>query len=378
MTSLMRIPQQKADELRQKQPGTLTFTLLRLLADGEFHSGEVLARQLGVSRTGVSNALRGVATYGLVLYSVRGRGYKLVNPPQWLDARHIVRHLDKLGKFFQIEILDSATSSNTLLLQRAAPNAAHGRVSGGSVLAVEWQSGGRGRMGRVWHSGLGSALTFSLLWRFECGLSALSGLSLAAGVALVRALHALGVQGVGLKWPNDVMADMKLAQRDTVPLARLRERETRGPAGVAKLAGILIEAQGDMLGPSAVVIGIGMNLSLPQPLADQIGQPVVNLADIADAPPERNLLLAVILRELHGVLHEFVAHGFAALRAEWESYHVWQGQPVQLLLPDGGSVDGVARGVTEDGALILETAQGVRKFNVGEVGMRSGSVHVAA
>lgn len=335
--------------LKQSAPGALTFTLLRMLADGEFHSGEVLAQQLGISRTSVSNALRGLAGYGLVLYSVRGRGYRLVNSPQWLDAARVSSQLGEMGKFFQIEIFDSAPSSNTLLLQRAVQGA-----SSGSVVAVEWQSGGRGRLGRVWHSGLGNALTFSLLWRFERGLSALSGLSLAAGVALMRALRALDVKDVHLKWPNDVLG-------------------TQG-----KLAGILVEAQGDMLGPSAVVIGIGMNLSLPHTVSRHIGQPVANLADMTAVLPERNRLLAVLLREIHGVLQEFAAHGFAALRMEWENCHAWHNQPVHLQLPDGGSVDGVARGVTEEGALQLETKQGMLRFNVGEISLRSGSGHVAA
>ncbi len=361
MNALMDISQQdapgqkRAANFRQlNEPGTLTFTLLRMLADGEFHSGEVLARQLGISRASVSNALREVADYGLVLYSVRGRGYKLVNSPQWLDAARVSSHLGELGKFFRIEILDSAPSSNTLLLQRAAANAANGGAPSGSVVAVEWQSGGRGRQGRVWHSGLGNALTFSLLWRFERGLSALSGLSLAAGVALMRALHALDVKDAQLKWPNDVL----------------------GAQG--KLAGILVEAQGDMLGPSAVVIGIGMNLSLPHTVSRHIGQPVANLADMTAALPERNHLFAVLLRELHGVLQEFAARGFAALRMEWESDHAWHNRPVQLQLPDGASVTGIARGVTEEGALQLETKQGMLRFNVGEISLRSGSGHVAA
>ncbi|MFZ1318324.1 MAG: biotin--[acetyl-CoA-carboxylase] ligase, partial [Candidatus Nitrotoga sp.] len=199
----------------------LTFTLLRLLEDGKFHSGEMLAQRLGISRASVSNALHGVDGYGLALYSVPGRGYCLGNPPQWLDAALIARHLGGQAGQFQIEIFDSLPSSNTLLLQRAAQGA-----PSGSVLAVELQSGGRGRLGRSWHSGLGNALTFSLLWRFELDLSALSGLSLAVGVALIRALHALGIANVRLKWPNDVLG---------------------GDGG--KLAGILLEAQGDMLGP---------------------------------------------------------------------------------------------------------------------------------
>lgn len=335
------------DSPQAPEPSALTFTLLRLLADGEFHSGEVLAQQLGISRASVSNALRGVEGYGLKLYSVRGRGYCLSHPPQWLDAKRIAGYMGEQGRDFRIEILDSADSSNTLLLQRAKSDIASGGAASGSVLAVEWQSGGRGRLGRTWHSGLGNALTFSLLWRFDCGLSALSGLSLAAGVALIRALRMLGVARAALKWPNDVLGDN------------------------GKLAGILIEAQGDMLGPSAVVIGIGLNLSLPQQQLRQIGQPVTSLADMLSEVPERNQLLAVILCELNSVLREFGAHGFTALREEWQSYHAMQHRPVQLLLPDGSRVSGIVRGVAEDGSLELETMQELRRFNVGEVSLRS-------
>ena len=353
------------DQFSGQAPTPLVFTLLRLLTDGEFHSGEVLARQLGISRASVSNALRGMEGYGLTLYSVRGRGYRLVNPPQWLDAASIARQMGEFGRCFRIEIFDSASSSNTLLLQRARLDVANGGAPSGSVLALEWQSGGRGRLGRAWHSGLGNALTFSLLWRFECGLSALSGLSLATGVALMRALHCLGVEGARLKWPNDVL-------------------DTRSHNGNTKLAGILIETQGDMLGPSAVMIGIGLNLFLPQPVLHQINQPATSLADMmgktpgTPGVPERNRLFAVLLRELHGVLREFAAHGFSALRAEWENYHALQDQSVRLSLPDGNSVFGIARGVTEDGALKLETVQGMQIFNAGEISLRSGAEHVAA
>ena len=321
-------------------PKSLTFSLLRLLADGEFHSGELLAKQLGVSRASVNNALQGVEQYGLTLYSVRGRGYRLPEPPQWLVAEKIIAAL-KTPEIFKIEIADTALSSNTVLMQRAAQGAASG-----SVLAVEWQSAGRGRMGRTWHSGLGNALTFSLLWRFSSGISALSGLSLAVGVAMMRALHKLDVAGVGLKWPNDVLND-------------------RG-----KLAGILIEAQGDMLGPSVVVIGIGLNLRLPQAVAQHIAQPVGDLAQLVAGLPERNRLLALLLQELADMLGAFAMRGFAPLRAEWESYHVYQHRAVKLLLPDGTQVTGAVCGVNDEGALRVETKQGVQVFHAGEISLR--------
>ena len=201
-------------------------------------------------------------------------------------------------------------------------------------------------MGRTWHSGLGTALTFSLLWRFDCGLNALSGLSLAVGVAVVRALNRLGAQGVQLKWPNDIMT------------------------GQGKLAGVLIEAQGDMLGPSAVVIGIGLNCALSGSQVQHIGQPACALDEICAAMPTRNKLLAVLLQELARVLQQFAQGGFAAFREEWERYHINQDMPVRLHMADGQTVNGIARGVSDSGELCMETEQGTRRFNSGEVGVR--------
>ena len=258
------------------------------------------------------------------------------------------------AKDFRIKILDTAISSNTLLMQQAKLENNNEITPSGSVLAVEWQSGGRGRLGRSWHSGLGSALTFSMLWRFNFGLSALSGLSLAVGVGMLRALHVLGIEGIKLKWPNDLLGEN------------------------GKLAGILIEAQGDMLGPCAVVIGIGLNLFLQESVLNRIDQQVTSLADVlgdARVVPERNHLLAVILLELDMVLREFAEHGFSALRDEWQSYHCFQNCPVQMLLPDGSHVFGIVRGAANDGALELETTQTLRRFNVGEVSLR-GVGHV--
>jgi BirA family biotin operon repressor/biotin-[acetyl-CoA-carboxylase] ligase len=311
-----------------------------MLADGEFHSGEMLAERLGISRASVFNALADVAEHGVELHRIRGRGYRLARPWRCLERDEILRWMGDDATLFDIEILAQALSSNSLLLQRAAP----GNAPGGSVLAVELQQAGRGRRGRTWHSGLGNALTFSLLWRFDCGLNALSGLSLAVGVAIMRALEGLGAEGVHLKWPNDILS----AQ--------------------GKLGGVLVEAQGDMLGPSAVVIGIGLNCTLPDNLAQQIGQPASALDEICATVPERNRLLAALLRELAAVLRQFERNGFAAVRDEWQRCHYHQDKPVRLHMPDGSMVSGIARGVSESGELCLETAQGVRCFNSGEVG----------
>lgn len=328
----------------QEAPKPLTFSLLRILADGEFHSGETMARQLSVSRAGVNSALKDIESYGLQLYRVQGRGYRLLNPATWLNVDLIQQYLDVTNrKRFSIDILESAPSSNTLLLQRATEH-----TPSGSVLAIEWQSSGRGRMGRPWHSGLGNALTFSLLWRFEQGLSALSGLSLAVGLAMVHTLRSFGTNQVFLKWPNDLVdSDGK------------------------KLGGILIEAQGDMLGPSVAVIGIGLNVSLPNHLFRRIDQAANSLSSLLGSVPDRNHLLAVSLLELDKTLRAFVSNSFAAMKSEWELFHAHQDKPVRLSLPNGQHLEGIARGVTPEGALCLETKTGLLTLHAGEISLRS-------
>lgn len=326
----------------------LTSGVLKRLADGDFHSGEVLARAYQVSRASVWLAVRELEAMGLGIYKVRGRGYRLPQPLTLLDRSDVERHLGADRERFALEIRDAVDSTNTALLERAAAGA-----PGGSVLAAEWQPGGRGRLGRAWHAGVGEALTFSLLWRFARGAGALSGLSLAVGVALARALEAEGARAIGLKWPNDVL---------------WRDR---------KLAGILIELAGDALGPTAAVIGIGVNVRLSEATQARIGQPAVDLETACGAAPDRNRLLARVLLELDGVLREFAREGFAPLRAEWQRRHAHQGRRVTLTLPDATRQSGRARGAAEDGSFLLETRAGVKRFHSGEITLRPASAGTA-
>src|SRR5687767_4511291 len=179
---------------------SLSFRVLRRLADGDFHSGSALARDLDVSRGTVWNAVRAFEQAGLDIYRVRGRGYRLAEPVSLLGAAAIEQHAGAAASRFRLELLDVAGSTNTLLMKRAGEGA-----PSGTVIAAEWQESGRGRLGRAWHAGVCGGVTFSLLWRFTQGAAALAGLSLAAGVAVVRAVEKLGVRDVQLKWPNDVL-----------------------------------------------------------------------------------------------------------------------------------------------------------------------------
>lgn len=320
-----------------------TLEVLRQLEDGEFHSGEAIGRSLGITRGSVSNALADVDALGLQVHKVHGRGYRLASPVQWLDRDAIVRDLGPAARVFHLEIVDETGSTNTDLVQAAVQGAASG-----SVRVAELQTRGRGRRGRDWHSGLGGALTFSVLWRFEQGAGFLSGLSLAVGVALARVLRRHGAGDVMLKWPNDLLWRH------------------------LKVAGILIELAGDVMGPTAAVIGVGMNLRLPDSVKARIDQPVVDLARIG-IDVARNRLLAELLGELASVLRQFSAEGFAPFRDEWNAAHAYQDKMVRLKMPDRIEFEGRVEGAAEDGALLIATRSGSRKFYGGELSLRPAS-----
>ncbi len=326
----------------------LTFPILRMLADGQFHSGQVLAQHYKVSRASIWNAILHAKSLGVNVFCVRGRGYKLPQAIDFIDKNNVLSAVGKQFENFDLVILDEIPSTNTYLMQQK--NVAHA-----TCVAAHIQTNGRGRRGRAWVSQLGASLTFSLLWRFQCGAAALSGLSLAVGVAIIRALHEMGIECAQLKWPNDVLVldNMKVAK---------------------KLAGILIELQGDLHGPSVAVIGIGVNLSCPKEMLENIDQPATDLAHIlatANKPLiNQSALLGVLLKHLAEVLSSFEANGFVELRDEWTSYHAYHHKSVKMLLPNGDEIAGVVNGVADDGVLLIETMQGLQRFNAGEISMR--------
>ncbi len=320
---------------------TLTFPVLNVLADGQFHSGEALAQQFKVTRATIWNAVQHAENLGIEIFSVRGRGYKLPIAINLLDKNAVLKAIGEQRAWFTLEVLDEVNSTNTYLMQNK--HAAHA-----TCVAAHVQTNGKGRRGRTWVSQLGASLTFSLLWRFQCGAAALSGLSLCVGVALIRALRDFEVNSAQLKWPNDVLVDGK------------------------KLAGILIELQGDLEGPSIAVIGVGINLdfnsSLPKNMLESIDQPAIDLVSVKAI--DQNALLGAMLKHLADVLSGFEASGFVALRDEWLSYHAYENKPVRMLLPNGTDVKGQVQGVAEDGILLVETALGLQRFSAGEISLR--------
>lgn len=266
-----------------------------------------------------------------------------------LDAETIARGLAARGEALAVEVFESCGSTNSELLARAG-------VAGPLLLLAEEQTAGRGRRGRRWHARSGAALMFSLRWDFAGGAERLRGLSLAAGVAIARALQDLGAQGVALKWPNDLLASM-------------------GKGG-AKLGGILIETRssGDRI---AAVIGVGLNCRRMPGLEIRLKRKVASLDESIDPLPARNEIAIRITAELLRTLRLFGNAGFEAFKADWEAMHANQGQPLRVRTTDGRIVAGIAEGVAPDGGLLLRTRRGVQCIHSGTV-VRENNVRGSA
>lgn len=307
----------------------LTFRALRALADGRFHSGADVARSLGRSRATLSEALKCAPELGVEIFSVRGKGYRLAAPIEFLDAASIAARLAREGSRVRLSVADRVDSTSTRLLELAAAGA-----PSGTCLAAEWQSSGRGRRGRAWISTVGGSLTFSLLWRFERGAGHLGGLSLAAGVAVAHALVECGVERAQVKWPNDVVIDLR------------------------KLAGILVETSGEIQGPTVAVVGVGVNYRLGERAIDRIDQPVADVAGCVAPAPSRSALLAALASHLGRALEDFDRRGFAGVRGEWRALHAYHGRPVRVVPPRDPPFEARVTDVAPDGALVVETADG--------------------
>ena len=316
------------------------FSGLKCLSHDAFRSGPEIATTLGISRATLSNSLKDTEQFGVSIYKVQGRGYRLAKPLDWLAYSQIIEALGPMAKFFDVEVVDVSPSTNTVLMARAASGAPNG-----AVLAAEFQSDGRGRRGRSWFAPLCGGVTFSLLWRFNQGAAQLSCLSLAVGVAVARALRELGVADVQLKWPNDILHRFH------------------------KLGGILIELSGDVLGPTYAVIGIGINARLDESSVSKINQATTDLANLMETPPSRSLVLGKLLAQLGVVLPRFEAEGFAPFRDEWLALHAYQNRAVRMLLPRNTVEEGIVTGVADDGSLLLDCPSGLTRYTVGEISL---------
>lgn len=321
--------------------------ILTLLADGGFHSGTELASRLQISRSAVWKQLHALSEFGLESSAVTGKGYRLNNPIELLEKIKINKALstDVKSLISRLEIYDQIESTNNYLVKLAQE-----RSASGIVCLAEYQSAGRGRRGRTWVSPFGSNIYLSVLWQFQNGPAAISGLSLAAGIAIIRALKKLYIKGIGLKWPNDIYWQEK------------------------KLGGILIEVSGETDGPCVAVIGIGLNVFISEQQALGIDQDWTDLTQImGQSGFSRNELAASLLNELLPVIAHFENEKIQSYLDQWREYDCMYGKSVTLSLGEK-TFTGVVMGVDDNGLLLLKQPDGVTQvFASGEVSFNRSS-----
>lgn len=321
--------------------GSELHSLIRLLADGEVHSGTQLGQSLGVSRAAIWKRISTLGNLGLKVHRVRTQGYHLGDSIELLDAGRILMALGQGHDDGRLIILDSVDSTN----QRALVLVNSGQCANGTAVLAEHQTLGRGRRGRSWVSPFGSNLYCSIIWRFDKGVGALSGLSLVVGIAVARALQRKFDASVMLKWPNDIVI------------------------GDRKLGGILVEIDGDLAGPVTTIIGVGLNVNMREEQGAGITQPWTDLGSIKGEQVSRNLLAGAIIASCRQLIAEFVGSSFAAYRSEWNSLNALKGKSVNVET-GGEQLVAVAGDVDADGALLVATDTEVRRIIGGEVSVR--------
>lgn len=322
--------------------------LIHLLSDGQFHSGTVLAAALNLSRTAIWKQLESLSSeYGIEITAVSGKGYKLNRPLELLSEAQIRAKLypytDELVS--NLEIYQQIDSTNRYLVERAQADA-----KSGLVCFAESQTSGKGRRGRQWVSPFGSNIYLSILWQFQNDPASISGLSLAVGVAVIRALRELGLIEVGLKWPNDIYWQEK------------------------KLGGILIEVSGEAGGSCSAVIGLGLNLYLPIKETASIMQPWTDLEHIIGSQNySRNKIAALLLNHLLPVIANFETDALKPYLSEWRSFDVMLNKAVSIYIGNQ-AIYGVVMGIDDNGMLLMKNAAGeIKTFASGEVSFRAAT-----
>ncbi len=312
------------------------------LSDGHVHAGTALADSLGISRAAIWKHIQSLRAEGLSIEAVAAKGYRLGYPLDLLDRDKIFSQLNtQIRNSADLHILWQVTSTNDWLRQRMLQD-----LPSATICLAEQQTAGRGTRGREWFSPPGINVYLSLYWSFDKAASELGGLSLAVAISLVRVLTETGYAGLLLKWPNDIYTMQ------------------------GKLGGILIDMIAETNGPTRVIIGIGLNFGMAHGHRSYVNQPIDDLSWQTDRPDmDRNQLTAMIINTLFDCCRIYQRNGFARFHQQWDQWDMVRGQAV-ILHMENKSIEGVACGVDETGALLLATGSKVSSYASGEVSLK--------
>ena len=313
---------------------TVPLTLISILADGEFHSGEQLGEQLGMSRAAINKHIQTLRDWGIDVFTVPGKGYSLPEPIQLLDEAFILSQISE-GTVNVLPVIDS---TNQYLLERL------NKLKSGDACIAEYQQAGRGRRGRQWFSPFGTNLYLSMYWRLEQGPAAAIGLSLVIGIVIAEVLQRLGAHDVRVKWPNDLYLNDK------------------------KLAGILVELTGKTGDAAQIVMGAGINLAMKSVASEVVNQGWINLQQVG-LNIDRNQLAVSLIKELRQALVHFEREGLIPFLTRWQKLDNYIDRPVKLIIGER-EVFGIARGINEQGGLLLEQDGIIKAWIGGEISLR--------
>ncbi len=318
------------------------YRLLDLLADGKMHGGPALARELGISRSAVWKSIRQLSGLGLGVHSSRD-GYQLVRSLEMLDADRIMGCLDEVNRS-RIDVIiihKSIDSTNSALMRRQYKS-----MNQFYVCAAEHQTAGRGRQGRTWHSPFGANLYLSIAWYCPVSPASWNGLAIACSLAVAEALTNMGIDGLWVKWPNDLYFSDE------------------------KIGGILVEFRGEAEGPCVIVVGIGLNISMPATEHNPVDQPWRDLSSIIEGKTlSRNKVAGILINALIQEMVSFAFSGFSGMIERWKSWDRLIGREVAIHEADQISYAMVS-GLDESGALLVRGSEGMRRIVAGEVRLK--------
>ncbi len=316
--------------------------ILHLLIDGRFHSGSDLGAVLNISRAAIWKQIKALTELGFDIYSVKGRGYCLNQPPELLHEPTIKNQFSPQAKQIikQLDLMFDVDSCNDFLMRSLEQGDIHGHVT-----LAEYQTKGRGRRGTAWISPPGAGIYLSIGWHFNETPTDLSCLSLSVGVAVVRALRSVALENVGLKWPNDIYCNNR------------------------KLGGILIESKGENAGPTDVILGVGINVALPEASRREIDQPSIDIASVLSVIPSRNTLAAALINELFNILVDYQEHGFTKDIDEWRALDCAEGKKA-ILTTTGQNNIGRVLGIDDNGQLLMSVDGYIQKFTSGQISFK--------
>ena len=311
-------------------------SILNLLADGKFHSDKEISKFLGVPYKMVPLVLKQILDPSINLEVVNDKSYRISGGLELLNASWINKELGETQPLLsQLEVLTLIDSTNNYLLKKT-------EYIGNYAVFAEQQTTGRGQFKRAWYSNFGKNIALSLLWQISNPLNKLGGLTLAVGIAVVKALEQYGLKRIRLKWPNDIVYEGK------------------------KLAGILIESRCVEQKIQKLVIGIGLNLYNPSTHYLIKDHAITSIFSLQNLPPRRNQLAGLILKNLLQTLVEFEAKGLSYFLQDWQRLDNLMDKLITIQ-NQADVIEGIAKGINTEGQLCVLIQNKLHYFNSGEI-----------